>query len=280
MRMAPTGKFTGELDSLLVLMQDRDRLTREKVSGRLYELGWTAIDYCLCNVERMIPETEQRSVVSALCNVSSVYAARQAHEILRFGPSSFFLPEGLYCLTRIVDPEYLQQDFRTACGRICSPLMGELRDSMTAVEKVEMLNYFVFDKLGFTLAGESCDTLDEAVVLLSDVMESRKAGVVGISTIYFLVARYAGLPVYPVFPKVPGYYVAYFENGRTLFSMDIVNRGRIADPVPKKSWLETDLMGTDQTIMYLYATALRRFGEPVRRMQAELLDGLLDELHL
>lgn len=157
--------------------------------------------------------------------------------------------------------------------------MSELKDGMTAVEKVEMLNYYVFDKYGFTLTEDTWDA-HEAIVLLPDVIDSRKAGVVGISTVYFLLARYAGLPVYPVFPKVPGYYVAYFDGGKTLFSMDLVNRGRIADPVPRKSWLDTDLMGTDQTIMYLYATALRRFGEPVTRLQAGLLDGLLDELQL
>lgn len=279
MRTPSAKQKAKELDSLLVLMQDSDRRTRELVSGRLWELGWTAIDYCLCNLERLIPEREQRRVLSALCGVSSVYASRQAHELLKYGPSAFFLPEGLYYLTRIVDPEYLQTDFRVTCGKLGSPLMSELKDGMTAVEKVEMLNYYVFDKYGFTLTEDTWDA-HEAIVLLPDVIDSRKAGVVGISTVYFLLARYAGLPVYPVFPKVPGYYVAYFDGGKTLFSMDLVNRGRIADPVPRKSWLDTDLMGTDQTIMYLYATALRRFGEPVTRLQAGLLDGLLDELQL
>ena len=47
MRTPSAKQKAKELDSLLVLMQDSDRRTRELVSGRLWELGWTAIDYCL-----------------------------------------------------------------------------------------------------------------------------------------------------------------------------------------------------------------------------------------
>lgn len=270
---------SAETDSLLVLMQDRDGVTRSLVRDRLCALGWNAVNYCFCNLERVIPEGEGRAMArSFLRDVSSSYSVRELEDLLRKG--SFFVPDGLYLLTRIMMPELTPGGFHDCYMDPAGDLVCELRDTMTAVEKVEMLNYIVFDRYGFQLSYDMSDGYGE-VVLIPDVMESRRAGVVGISAVYFLLAAYAGLPVYPVFPRMPGYYVAYFEGARTLFSMDMGDRGRISDPVPRRLWLDTAFMGTDQTILYLYANALRRFGSvPLLPRQAALLDRALDLLRL
>ena len=44
-----------EAESLLVLLQDSDPVTQEKVRVRLEELGWNAVSYGLQNLERVIP---------------------------------------------------------------------------------------------------------------------------------------------------------------------------------------------------------------------------------
>ena len=255
---------SSEAESLLTLLQDRDEVALALVRDRIMFLGWPAVSYCFENLTRVVPSDRRAAVRRFLHSISSSCSVDELERLLEEG-NFFFVPDGLYYLSRILMPELTP---------------GELRDNMTAVEKVEMLNYIVFERYGFQLSRGGMDGYEDRI-LLPEIMERRMAGVVGLSAVYFLLASYAGLPVYPVFPREPGYYVAYFEDGRTLFSMDMGNRGHITDPVPRRSWLDTDFMGTDRTILYLYATALRRFGrQPLAEPQVSLLERAIDDLRL
>lgn len=270
---------SAEMDSLLELMQDSDGVTARLVRNRMDELGWKAVRYCFLNLDRVVSPDMRAGVHRQLREMSSACCIGDLAALLAEG-SSFYVPDGMYLLTRIMMPELTPEEFRNCYMEPAGDLAGELRDSMTAVEKTEMLNYIVFDRCGFQLKPDSWDGF-ESPVLIPELMEERRAGVVGLSAVYFLLAGTAGLPVYPVFPNVPGYYVAYFERGETLFSMDMSRCGRISDPVPRRSWMRTDFMGTDRTVLYLYATALRRFGcRTSRHVQASLLDRALDMLRL
>ncbi len=270
---------TSELRSLMELMLDGDEVTARLVRNRLKSLGWKALNYCINNIEDVIPVRSRAAVRRSLQGLSAECCLDELQALLAAGPF-FFVPDGLYVLSRILMPELTPGDFHDCYIEPAGDLVSELRDGMTAVEKVEMLNYIVFDRYGFELLKDMWHG-HEALVLIPEIMESRRVGVVGVSTVYFLLASYAGLPVYPVFPKSPGYFVAYFEGERTLFSMDMGNRGRISDPVPRRMWLPTDFMGTDRTILYLYATALRRFGHtPLSWLQVSLLDRAIEMLKL
>ena len=130
-----------------------------------------------------------------------------------------------------------------------------------------MLNYTMYDKYGFALSAPSGKE-DEPNVLLPRLLKRRKGGTVGLSCVYFLLASYAGLPVYPVFPKSPGYFVTWMEQGRSLFTIDVGNHGRISEPVP-------------QTILYIYAAALKRFSPAnSTRLTDILLTRALDVLRV
>ena len=143
-----------------------------------------------------------------------------------------------------------------------------------------MLNYTMYDKYGFALSAPSGKE-DEPNVLLPRLLKRRKGGTVGLSCVYFLLASYAGLPVYPVFPKSPGYFVTWMEQGRSLFTIDVGNHGRISEPVPRSVWKDTPLMGTGQTILYIYAAALKRFSPAnSTRLTDILLTRALDVLRV
>lgn len=270
---------SSEAESLLTLLQDRDEVALALVRDRIMFLGWPTVSYCFENLTRVVPSDRRAAVRRFLHSISSSCSVDELERLLEEG-NFFFVPDGLYYLSRILMPELTPGDFHESYLELAGDLMGELRDNMTAVEKVEMLNYIVFERYGFQLSRGGMDGYEDRI-LLPEIMERRMAGVVGLSAVYFLLASYAGLPVYPVFPREPGYYVAYFEDGRTLFSMDMGNRGHITDPVPRRSWLDTDFMGTDRTILYLYATALRRFGrQPLAEPQVSLLERAIDDLRL
>ncbi|HIZ86051.1 MAG TPA: transglutaminase-like domain-containing protein [Candidatus Coprenecus stercoravium] len=268
---------TVELDSMLELLSDKDEFTLDMVRERVFKLGWRAVEYFYQNMDK-VERPYGRTVYRNVCEISSVLAFKEILDLLKSG-EAFYVPDGLYSLTRILRPELAPDTFRLCYEDAGNSLICGMNDSMTAVEKVEMLNYVVYDKYGFRLDGGM--NTDETTVLLPDLMEKRRGGVVGLSTVYFMLASYAGLPVYPLFPKSPGYFVAYFDGTDSLFTIDVGNYGRISEPVPKEDWKKTPFMGTDRTILYIYAASLRRFGLSDTfsdRLACMLLNKLLDVL--
>lgn len=131
-----------EAESLLELLQDSDPVTQGKVRVRMEELGWNAVSYGLQNLERVIPLPARRQVRRRLREMSSVCAVNEVQALLGEG-DSFFVPDGMYSLTRILLPELSPKEFHDCYMAPAGDLVCELRDTMTAVEKVEMLNYIV-----------------------------------------------------------------------------------------------------------------------------------------
>ena len=124
-----------ETESLLELLQDSDPVTQEKVRARLEELGWNAVYYGLQNLERVIPLPARRQVRRRLHDMSSVCAVNEVQTLLGEG-DFFFVPEGLYSLTRVLLPEMSPAEFHDCYAAPAGDLVCELRDTMTAVEKV------------------------------------------------------------------------------------------------------------------------------------------------
>ena len=268
-----------ELDNLLALLEDRDEVTFEVVSDRVFALGRNALDYFFRNVYRQTEPYRRSFVLKRICQMSSLLAYKELLDLMRTGPD-LYVPDGMYFLTRIMEPELTPDAFRGCYEDVGNSLLCELTDSMTAVERVEMLNYTMYDKYGFALSAPSGKE-DEPNVLLPRLLKRRKGGTVGLSCVYFLLASYAGLPVYPVFPKSPGYFVTWMEQGRSLFTIDVGNHGRISEPVPRSVWKDTPLMGTGQTILYIYAAALKRFSPAnSTRLTDILLTRALDVLRV
>ena len=268
-----------ELNNLLILLEDRDEETLNIVRDRTFALGWKAVDYFFSNLYVVTEPSRRAFVLERIRQMSSMLAFKQMLDLMLQGPD-FYVPDGMYFLTRMLEPELTPEIFRGFYEEMAGSLVCELRDTMTAVEKAEMLNYIMYDKYGFSVSTPS-EEEDEPDVLLPRLLKRRRGGTVGLSCVYFLLASYAGLPVYPIFPKTPGYFVGWIEQDRSLFTIDVGNHGRISEPVPRNTWKKTPLIGKDQTILYIYAAALKRFSPAnCTRLTDLLLGRALDVLRV
>ena len=267
---------TAELDSLLFLLTDHDRVTQRVLADRFCSMTWDEMSYCLANVDRVVPAQDRAFVRMCLEDASSVlaFADLQAGLVEPYGT---YVPDCLYWLTRIVEPYLSPAGFRNLYERMGNDLICELRDNMTALEKAEILNHMFFSCFGFCMKYDGDNGRD---VVLTNILKNREGGEIGLSSAYFLFARYADLPVYPVFPDNPGYYVGWIENGEALFTMDICNKGKVSDPVPSHMWKNPRMTGLDCTIYYVYAASLRYMGLPLSDKKALLLDRALNQLRV
>lgn len=260
------------LDCLLELLSDKDEVTQRIVRSKVLELGWDAVVYFYDNIDRVIPEELRTDVRRNVRETSVLMAVCQLTDLMKSG-TELYLPDCLYYLTRIVQPELRPEEFRSAYEGIGNDLMCELRDGMTAVEKVEMLNCIMFDMHGFCLNRTGRDGAEHPISL-TELLKCRKGGAVGLSIVYFLLAAYAGLPVYPVFPRSPGYYVSYMEEGRSLFTVDVGGGGRITDPVPAETMHRLRRSGDGRGVVYIYATALRHYCRGLSKSEVTALEGV------
>ena len=246
-----------ELNNLLILLEDRDEETLNIVRDRAFALGWKAVDYFFSNLYVVTEPSRRAFVLERIRQMSSMLAFKQMLDLMLQGPD-FYVPDGMYFLTRMLEPELTPEIFRGFYEEMAGSLVCELRDTMTAVEKAEMLNYIMYDKYGFSVSTPS-EEEDEPDVLLPRLLKRRS----------------------PIFPKTPGYFVGWIEQDRSLFTIDVGNHGRISEPVPRNTWKKTPLIGKDQTILYIYAAALRRFSPAnCTRLTDLLLGRALDVLRV
>ena len=265
-----------ELDSILYLLGDQDPVTRRIVASKFLELDWQDLSYLFTHMDGIVPDRDRTAVSHALEDSSSVLALKELAALVSASDAQY-VPDGMYLLTRMAQPRLAPSDFNDLYENIGISLVEELRDGMTAVEKTEMLNHVFFSRCGFRLVHDGDNGTD---VLLTNILENKKGGEIGLSSAYFLIARYAGLPIYPLFPKTPGYFVCWFEDGRSLFTMDVSNEGRISDSVPESMWKITASMGNDTSIYYVYAASVRYMGAPLPERRALLFDRALDFLRI
>lgn len=273
--MMSRGADAGELNDLFDLLSDNDEVTRGAVARRVFEVGWVAVDHFYGRLALAGKSHAASEIRRSVNELSMGLSFMELAGLLEEG-NYLCVADGMYYLTRILVPDLSPEKFRSGWQSAGDGLACEITDGMTAVEKTEMLNFVFYDRCGFRMRTDMVG--DRKGTLLSCIMENREGGPVGLSSLYVLLACHAGLQIYPLFPKSPGFFISYFDNGNALFTIDMGNRGRISEPVPRHVWRETDIMGTDRSALYLYAAALRRFCPPSPSMSGRILDRILGML--
>lgn len=84
----------------------------------------------------------------------------------------------------------------------------ELNESLTALEKVKVLNHIFFDSYGF--AGNADNFFAPQNHFINKLIETKRGGPVLLSLFYSLVAQRLGLPIYPV--SLPRNFLVAYRN--------------------------------------------------------------------
>lgn len=268
-----------ELHSLFELVADTDEFTRGIVTDRVLDIGWDAIAYFYSLLGSAEGRKAGPAVRKSVREMSMCLSHVEVAGLLAEG-DYFNVPDGMYYITRIIMPELSPEKFRSSWLSAGNDLACGIRDSMTAVEKIEFLNYIVYDKYGIRIRKDFPEGNGGKGFLIPYIMENREAGIAGMASLYILLANYAGLPVYPVFTQIPGFFISCLEGGKALFTIDVGNKGSISEPIPAQFWKRTGAMGTDRTILYFYAASLRRYCFPAPAMALRILDRLIGMLRV
>jgi regulator of sirC expression with transglutaminase-like and TPR domain len=120
----------------------------------------------------------------------------------------------------------------------------EINDYLTALEKIKMINHFIFEVHGFN--GNVAGFHDNQNSFLKDVLDTKKGNPLSLSILYILIGRQLDLPIYGV--NLPRHFVVAYldpyqlttpiEDSPVLFYINPFSQGDVFGPSELSSFLE------------------------------------------
>ena len=237
--------------SLLSLIDDPDKSVRGSVHAKLTELGEDAVD----EMERLVPQLSEKigsDYLSAF--ISDLRLEHTLNKIRSYlsNPDPLLM-DGLLLITSAVKPETDKVKYITIVQDIADDMLTDISDKRTAVENLEIFNYIFYKRVGFKHVDESVTKRENA--LITDVLDTKMGNIFTIPLCYFVLARYAGLPIYPVIAG-RSFTPAFLDNNdEVLFYINIYKDGLIFSG--KELELEhSPRVGLDKALVSIYADHL------------------------
>ena len=183
-----------ELEALISLLEDPDMQVFDKVSNRLIELG-----------EEVVPPLEQRWEITLRPDlqerIENVIRKIQLNGLKR-GMENWKseggkdLLQGAHLVARFQYPELQFHVLDEKIEKIKKDIWLELNNELTALEKVKVINYFLYDIHKFDKSIKKAHS--PQLYLINHVLDTRKGSPVLLGLIYAELARRLKLPIYGV----------------------------------------------------------------------------------
>ena len=183
-----------ELEALIALLEDPDLEVFGNVSNRLIELG-----------EKVVPPLEKRWELTLRpdlqTRIENVIRSIQFNtlktnmESWRSGGGMDLL-YGAYLVTRFQYPDLAYEPLNEKLEKIKKDIWLELNNDLTALEKVRVINYFLYEIHRFDKSLKKAHS--PQLYLVNHVLDTCKGSPVILGLIYAEVARRLDLPIYGV----------------------------------------------------------------------------------
>jgi regulator of sirC expression with transglutaminase-like and TPR domain len=119
------------------------------------------------------------------------------------------LLQGFYIVSKFLYPDLNLNKIERKIEEIRKDVWLELRDSLTSLEKVSILNHIFFEIHGFAINHSNINSPQNC--FLNQVIEMKKGNPYSISLLYAIIAQKLELPVWFIdFPRNP--LLAYFDH--------------------------------------------------------------------
>jgi len=275
-----------ELEALISLLEDPDNQVFDNVSNRLIELG-----------EEVVPPLEKRWEITLKPDlqerIENVIRKIQFNSLKR-GMDSWKsgggtdLLFGAYLVARFQYPDLQYDQLNEKIEKIKKDIWLELNNDLTALEKVKVINYFLYDIHRFDKSLKKAHT--PQLYLLNHVLDTCKGSPVMLGLIYAELARRLNLPIYGV--NLPRNFVLcyydpeYHEDpNNILFYINPSDKGTVLGmkelkhflrhlKIEEKEFYFTPCSGTDviERLIINLQYAYQRSGQPEK---AQALKNLL-----
>lgn len=221
-----------KIEILISLLDDTDSEVIEAVTDNLLQQGLGIIPHLEKVWESTLNEKLQEKLENVIHEIQFETTKRNLKKWLKEGCTNVL--EGATYLAQFQFPEIDLKDIDDKIERIRNDIWLDSNNHLTALEKVKILNYVIFDLHKFKRNSNNFYSPQNSFI--NQVLDTRKGNPISLAIIYMAVAYKLKLPVFGVnLPK--NFILAYLDESRTddrgtrespvLFYINPYNKGAI-----------------------------------------------------
>lgn len=218
-----------ELDSLIRLLDDPDSEVFNHVERKLITMGPEVIAHLESVWEQSFDVLLQSRIENLIHKIQFEDVLREL-ELWQLS-GSFDLLQGLIIINKYQYPDMDEQKIINQIESIKRDAWLEMIYSMSAVEKVRLLNNVIYNVHGFS--GNTGNYHDPQNSYIGQVLETRKGNPILLACVYSIVAQKLDIPIYGV--NLPKHFILAYTEDHTpidnqngiLFYINAFNRGQI-----------------------------------------------------
>jgi hypothetical protein len=221
-----------EIQAMISLLEDTDREVFNTVSDNLMQQGVGIIP----ELEKAWEETLDEKLQTRLENIiQEIQFNGIKNDLINWkNAGAEYILDGAIHVARFQFPELQTSKIHEEVERIRQDIWIEIHPKLTALEKVKILNYVMFDVYKF--ARNHTDFYSPQNSYINQVFETRKGNPISLAIVYLSLAARLDLPIYGVnLPK--NFILAYKDEFRyhdsenetedILFYINPYNRGAL-----------------------------------------------------
>ncbi|MDI3527348.1 MAG: hypothetical protein PWR03_1531 [Tenuifilum sp.] len=214
---------TNYIKSLIALLDDPDTSVFETVANKIIEEGNEIIPFLEDAWESAHEPIIQNRIEEIIGSIQfnklksefSSWISSPNHDLL----------EGTLLVSKIQYPELDPKRILEEIENIRRDIWLELNNSLTALEKVKIINHVLFDI--YKYKPNTSDYYSPRNYLIKDLVESKKGGAVILTIFYAIISQQLGLPIYCV--SIPHNFVLAYEDRYSvdLFEIEFEEERRV-----------------------------------------------------
>lgn len=195
-----------EFAALVALLEDPDKEIFQAISEKLVKEGLPLIPLLEKAWENSSNDLLHFRVEDIIHQIQFEHAKENLVAWIDSGCGD--LLQGAVSIAKYQYPDIEYEVIDSHINKIKKKVWLELNESLTALEKVKVLNHILYTVFGFS--GNSTNFFAPQNHYINQVIETKKGGPVSISIFYSLIAQRLGLPIYGV--SLPRNFLLAYED--------------------------------------------------------------------
>lgn len=196
-----------EISALISLLEDPDETIFNQVKEKIVSLG----DKCLPFLKGMADDHATNDVIQLRAEdlihlIKSIGIETRIKDWMNENEDD--LLEGVLLVAKYQYPDLDEGEIRNEFSKLRQDIWLELSESLTAFEKVNIINHILFEVHGF--AGNKNNFHSPKNSFINSVLETKSGNPLSLSIVYMILAQSLDIPVFGV--NLPNHFILAYKD--------------------------------------------------------------------
>ncbi len=221
-----------ELSALVSLLDDTDRDVKTHVRDKLISLGHEIIPFLEKKWEETFNPEVQKELEELVHHLQFSQLKQRLQEWIS-SPDQDLLT-GLWIINTFQYPDLDFDKLNAEMHQIYFEVWTAFKNDLLPYDQVKIINSVLFNTLRFSANTKNFHSPGNS--MLSNVLDTKRGNPISLCTIYLLVAKKLGLPIYGV--NLPNLFVLTYKSYDINFYINAFNKGLIFSRKDIQNYLE------------------------------------------